>query len=75
MIVLQEIPFYLVVFGPWILLFAVFMAWASFVDKLTAKPKPPAHVATPEELVASKMRVYAMIAQAEKNKLANSHHH
>jgi hypothetical protein len=73
MIVLQEIPFYLVVFGPWILLFLAFMAWASFVDKLTAKPKPPAHVDTPEEAEARRAEALAMLAQIEKSRLA--HHH
>jgi hypothetical protein len=75
MIVLREIPFYLVVFGPWVLFFFALVAWASFIDKLTAKPKPPAHVDTPEEAEARKAEAFAMLAQIEKMRLENAHHH
>jgi len=73
--VLQEIPFYLVVFAPWILAAFAAMAFVSFVGKLTAKPKAPPYVPTPEEAEASKARVLAMIAQAEQMRLKNAHHH
>jgi hypothetical protein len=52
MLMLREIPFYLVLFGPWIFFFLAVMGVLNFLDKLTAKPKPPAHVYTPEEIAA-----------------------
>jgi hypothetical protein len=70
---LQEIPFYLVIFAPYIFAFFAIMGIMKFIGQVTAKPKPPAHVDTPEEMAASKARVMAMVAQAEKSRLA--HHH
>jgi hypothetical protein len=67
------IPAYAVMFFPVVLLIVGFFKLMGFLNKITAPPKLPPHVQTPEEVAASKARVLAMMAQVEKSRLA--HHH
>jgi hypothetical protein len=71
---LTEIPFYVVMFGPIILLIVAAMAWVSLIGNVLAKPKPPAHVDTLEEIAERKARVFKMLAETEKSRLAAHHH-
>lgn len=68
---LSALPFYAVLFAPVVFFVIAAMTLASVVNKATAKPKPPAHVDTPEEAAERKARVLEMMAQAEKSRLAH----
>jgi hypothetical protein len=67
------IVFWIIILAPVIFSVLAIMGIISFVDKLTAKPKAPPYVPTPEEKAASMARSLEMFAQAEKSRLA--HHH
>ena len=69
---LREIPFFLVLFISWAWPLFAIMGLISFIDKLTAKPKTPAHVDTPEEAAARRKRSLEMFAQTIKSRLENA---
>lgn len=69
---LREIPFYLVVFAPYIFLFVAIMGVVNLLNRLTAKPKAPPYVPTPEEKAASMARSLEMFAQTTKSRLENA---
>ena len=69
---LREIPFFLVMIAPTILLVVGAFGLISFLSKLVTKPKV-SPLDTLVEANARKARVMAMLAQAEKSRLA--HHH
>lgn len=67
---LFQIIFWTVILAPvWFPVLAV-MGFINFIDKLTAKPKAPPYVQTPED----KARALANIAKFEAMRQANAHH-
>ena len=60
---LFEIIFWTVILAPLWYPVLVVMGLISFVDKLTAKPKPPAHVVTPVEAAEGKQHDLKMLAE------------
>jgi hypothetical protein len=71
---LTEIPFYIVTFAPVIVLIVAAVVLFSFIGNLTAKPKPPEHVDTPEEMAERKARVFKMMAEMAEARAASHHH-
>ena len=65
--------FFIVLFAPWILAFLAIVVAIGVLNQLTAKPKAPPYVDTPEEAAARQARARMMLAELQE--IRASHHH